>query len=312
MTAVRPTGLGVALLAAAALCAGCGGVETLSFSPPPASGLTPPSTAPTTTLPVTVGVILPGVPGVTTTTAPAVTGGSATIRGTVTGPPGVVGGATVEATRVVGGATASVKATTKPDGSFSITGLVGGDYRVRAWQQPNLAMTTPLVFFLQAGTDRRVTLDVKSFSGPAVAGVFNPQLPVVDQPTSLAVQVTTPTVGSDGVVRQPPVAGALVELTNGPGWVVVGSNPVPTAANGEATFTVACVSAGDQPIDASVNGQAPQALNPPPCQEPPPPPPPPTSPPATTAPPTTPPSTSPTSGTSTTTSTSTTSSTVLP
>lgn len=251
-----------ALLAVAA--GGCG-VETLSYRPPPPTAAPAASPVPTTTLPDTSGVILPKVAGVTTTTAPAATGGSATLEGTVTGPKGQVVGATVQATRVVDGVDAPVTAVTKAGGAFSLTGLQGGDYRVRAWQAPTLAMTSAQVFFLDGNQVDRLTLQVSSYSGTDAVGVFNPDPPTVDQPSALAVQVTQPTVGSDGVVSQRPLAGAKVELTNGPGWVVVGTNPVPTAYDGEATFTVACIAPGQQPLEASVNGQAPVSLHPPSC-----------------------------------------------
>lgn len=260
---------GAAVVLAAA---GCGGVESLSFRAPPRSAPTPSLTTPPTTLPDTVGDVLPTVDGVTTTTALAVTGGNAAIDGTVTGPSGPVAGATVEATRVVDGASASATAVTTATGVFAFAGLLGGDYRLRAWMAPTLAMTSPEVFFLAGGDDHHVDLALDSFTGWNVAGVFDPDPPTTGQPASLAVQATLPAVGPDGVVRDQPVAGALVELTNGPGWLVVGTNPARTGADGEAIFTVDCLTAGDQPLDASVNGNSPQSLNPPACQAPPPPP----------------------------------------
>ncbi|HWG74088.1 MAG TPA: carboxypeptidase-like regulatory domain-containing protein [Acidimicrobiales bacterium] len=259
-----------ALAGATILVTGCNSVESLSYGTPPPTAATP-TTAPPLTLPDTSGVALPAVAGVTTTTAPVATGGAASIRGTVLGPSGVVPGATVEADRIVGDNSAQVKATTGPDGGFTIAGLLGGRYRVRAWMAPTLAVTSPQIFFLGATQVDQISLTLSPFSGTAVVGVINPSPPTLNQPTDLAVQVTAASVGTDGVVRSPTVAGATVELTNGPGWMVLTTNPIQTSADGEATFEVECVSVGAQPLDAAVNGQVPQALTLPDCQPPPPP-----------------------------------------
>jgi hypothetical protein len=264
VVATRAT-VALAVVTAVVALAGCNSVEQLSFSPPtPVTGI-PPVTAPPVTLPSGTAVVLPRVAGVTTTTAPSATGGDATISGTVLGPNGVVAGATVQAARVVGAVEATVTTTAGAGGTFSLTGLLGGEYRIRAWLAPTLALTTPQVFFLPEGQEDRTSLQLTSFTGTAVVGVIDPAPPTVDQPAALAIQVTGTVVGPDGVVRNPLTAGAVVELTNGPGWLVLGANPVTTAANGEATFTVACVNPGTQPIDATVNGQAPLPLSLPAC-----------------------------------------------
>ena len=272
----------MALVAAASLGAGCTQVERLSIPAPNTRVTAPPVTSPPATLPDTSGVILPTVPGATTTTAPVATGGTATISGAVTGPAGPVRGATVQAERIVGGQEAVVDATTTADGAFSLAGLVGGDYRVRAWMAPGLDLVDPQIFYLGAGEDHTLRLPLSSFAGVTVVGVINPDPPTLGQAANLAVQVTGETVGPDGVVRDPAVAGAQVELTNGPGWLAHNGNPLTTAADGEAIFEVSCVSVGDQPLDASVNGQAPEALDVPSCQPAP-------VPTTTTPPPTTPP-----------------------
>jgi hypothetical protein len=179
----------------------------------------------------------------------------------------------VLAERVVGTASASVTAVTGPDGSFSLAGLRGGVYRVRAWEPPAMALATPMVFFL-GGTDiHPLTLSLASYTTPGVVGVVNPDPPVAGQPANLAIQVTMPTVGADGVVRQPPLSGAIVTLANGPGWNILSAgNLVTTGSNGEAVFEVSCASPGPQPLDAAVNGQTPVSLQLPGCAPPPPPP----------------------------------------
>lgn len=266
-TGARLTVICVAMV----ILAGCTGVNTLSYAPPNPQATAPTVTSPPPALPPGIGVILPPVPGATTTTVPVATGGTAIIGGNVVGPTGVVAGATVQAERIVGARVATVMGTTKADGTFVLPGLLGGDYRVRAWMSPTLDLTAPLIFYLAGGEDHEVSLPLTSIGGIGVVGVMNPDPPTLNQPAALAVQVTGPAVGPDGVMRQPLVAGAIVELTNGPAWLVLTGNPLTTASDGEATFEVSCVSAGDQPLDASVNGQVPQALTLPSCQLPPPP-----------------------------------------
>ncbi|HEY3811538.1 MAG TPA: hypothetical protein VGL49_08890, partial [Acidimicrobiales bacterium] len=93
-------------VAAAALLAGCGGVQTLSYPTPPAT--TAPAVTSGATLPTNLpSVVEAGVPGATTTVAPTIGPGGATLNGTVLGPAGPVAGATVEADRIVGDQVAS-------------------------------------------------------------------------------------------------------------------------------------------------------------------------------------------------------------
>ncbi|MGH9077214.1 MAG: carboxypeptidase-like regulatory domain-containing protein [Acidimicrobiales bacterium] len=265
-------GLWVAVLAAIVALAGCTGVRSLHFAAPPRGALGTAATAGVPTSPPTLadasGVSLPPLPGRPTTTAGATAGGKASISGTVIGPAGPVGSATVVAQRVVGGAVGTLTATTMADGTFKFSGVRGGDYRMRAWSAPGLDLPAPSIFYLDARQDYQGDLVLVAVASAGAVGVFNPDPAAVGQPAALAVQVTSPTVGADGVVRSPVLAGAMVDLTNDPGWTVTGANPRTTGADGEATFVLTCLSAGSQPLDVSVNGATPVALNPQPCQAP--------------------------------------------
>jgi hypothetical protein len=254
-------------VALAALLAGCSGVQTLSFPAPPTA--TGPAVTSGATLPTNLpSVVEAGVPGATTTLPPAIGPGAATINGTVLGPAGPVAGATVEADRVVGEQVTSTQTTTAADGSWSIGSILGGRYRVRAWQQPSLAVTTPQIFFLGATDTHSLTIQLTAFTGPNVASAIAPGTPVAGEIDNLVVQVTNPTVGADGVVRDLPAVGVSVSLTNGPLWQVYNGNPLPTGADGTVLFQVSCQTAGTIPLSAAVGGAAPVALILPDCAPP--------------------------------------------
>jgi hypothetical protein len=262
--------IGLAVLAALAVAAaGCsGGVQSLSVPAPPATTIAPP--APPQTLPAGLsGVAEVAVPGVTTTTAPAIRPGAASMNGTVTGPNGLVGGATVEIDRFVGYAFSSARTTTAADGTWSFRNILGGDYRVRAWQAPDLDMATPQTVFLAARQPQSVPLQVTSFQGQQVQVAINPSNPVLGAPANLVIQVTDPHIDADGVLTVPPVVGAQVTLVNGPGWQVSNGNPLPTNGAGQATFEVECTTAGNDPLSAQVDSNPVVALQMPACNPPP-------------------------------------------
>jgi hypothetical protein len=250
--------------------AGCG-VQTLAVPNPP--GVTaPPVTAGPTLPPNLPSVVVRQVPGAPpTTAAPPIGPGGASLNGTVLGPAGPVAGATVEAARLVGDQLATTPTTTAADGSWTIGGVLGGRYRVRAWQQPSLAVTAPQILFLGGAESRSLTIQLSSFTGPNVAAAIAPDTPMVDQPANLVVQVTTPTVGSDGVVRALPDVGVAVSLTDGPLWQIANGNPLTTGTDGTVLFQVACQADGVIPLSVAVGGAAPVGLQLPACAGAPPP-----------------------------------------
>jgi hypothetical protein len=258
---VRAGVVGALLLTAA----GCGGsVDTLAFSGPPPTTVAPPP-APDTLPPGLASMSEVPVPGLTTTTTVAMSPGGASLNGTVMGPTGPVGGATVEIDRFVGTAFAFARTTTALDGSWSFRGLLGGDYRVRAWQPPVLDMDTPQTLFLAAGQPQTLTLQLQSYAAQQVQVAINPAGPVQGQPANLVIQVTKPNVNAAGVLTAPPVAGAKVTLVDGPAWQVDNGNPLTTDASGQATFEVTCSAAGNDPLSAQVGAEAPVVLQMPPC-----------------------------------------------
>ena len=254
----------------ALLAAGCGGhVDSLSFPAGPATTLAQPP-PPDTLPPGLASVSHNSIPGVTTTTAPVIGPGNASMNGTVTGPSGPVQGATVEIDRFVGFTYSSARTTTAADGTWSFRGILGGDYRIRAWQAPALDMDTPKVVYLAAGQPQSVALQLTSYQGQQVQVAVNPANPVANQPANLVIQVTTPHIDDNGILTLPPVAGVAVTLVNGSGWQVNNGNPLPTNAAGQATFEVECTTPGSDPLGAQVGANPPFSLQMPVCGNPPP------------------------------------------
>lgn len=255
-------GLGMAVALIGAGCAS--GVSTLSFPNPPANTVAAPPPAPT----------LPGhlssvsqqpVPGATTTTLPAIGPGSAGLTGNVVGPSGPVAGAVVEVDRLVGDAVGTAKVTTGADGRWNLPHIQGGRFRIRAWQSPSMDMTVPQVVFISGTQTLSLSLQLTQYQGPNVSFAIAPGAPEQGQPANLALQVTSPTVGPDGVLRNPPVVGAPVTLVDGPNWQVFNGNPRRTDINGNVLFQVSCTAPGPDPLSAQVQNLPPVTLQVPSC-----------------------------------------------
>jgi len=265
---VRRAGLatGLLLISVASVAACSGGHHA---APPTTSA--PSTTAPSTTLADTATVQLPTVPGQTTLAPLAVSPGPASIGGTVvddTGAP--VGAATVSVQRVVGSRVAAAQVTSAPDGTWGVQGILGGAYRVRAWRAPDLAQPSATVVFVPAtGTTPALTLTVDHYTGTSVQAAVSPNPPALGAPADLLVQVNSATVGTDGVVRQAPVAGAEVTIDATGDWSVAGPALEVTGANGQVVWQATCESPGPQPVAVTVNGGGSVGLSLPNCAAPP-------------------------------------------
>jgi hypothetical protein len=259
MTRARLAVLGALLLA------GCSGqITTLDFPAPP-----PTAPAPATTkAPNLTGVTMKGVPGQAITNV-AVGPGTATISGTVVGPAGPVGGAVIEAERLVGDAVGAADVTAQADGTWALPNVLGGRYRVRAWRSPDLALTTPEIFFLNGTDTKSLTLQLLQFNAAKVTFAVAPNPPVVGEPATLAVQVTTQVVDAKGIVRAQPAPGASVQLAAGGTWATADPNPAVTGADGTASWQMVCGQAGPQPLTVVVNATDNFPLTLPPCAAPP-------------------------------------------
>jgi hypothetical protein len=199
--------------------------------------------------------------------------GQATLSGIALGPDGPAGGVTVHIERLVGDLVGSFNVTAHADGTWTMPGILGGRYRVRAWRPPDLAMTTPQIFFLGGTDNRSLSLQLARFNSGNVAAALNPNLPVVNAASNLLIQLTTQTVDANGVVHSAPVPSASVQLAGGAQMTISNPNPATTTAKGEAIWQVVCQVAGPVSLTATVNGTDTYPVDIPDCVGPPPPPP---------------------------------------
>ena len=228
-------------------------------------------TVTTTTVPDLSGVQLAGVPGRTTTTV-GIGPGAATLKGTVQGPDGPVGGATIHVERLVADAVSTQDFASNADGTFTIPQIRGGRYRVRAYvpNPYNLAQVAPVLLFLGGTETQQLTLEMGAFVGVAVSSSIAPRPPVIEEPASLVVLVTTQSVDDKGVVRGEAVGSVKVELFGSTAWRVQTANPSVTDSQGQAAFRLTCSAEGAQQLSVTVNDTDSRPLDIPACVEAPP------------------------------------------
>jgi hypothetical protein len=223
-----------------------GASKPLALPPVPFNTTT---TASTTTVDYS-GVDLAPVPGRPALFV-ALGPGTATLKGTVTGPNGPVAGATIHIERIVDDVIGSTNVTTQADGSWVLAGILGGQYRLRAWRQPDLSESQPDIFFLNGADIRTETLPVEPAPGNEVTFSLAPRSPIVGHAAQLAVQVSVGTVDSNGFVRVVPRAGVPVEVSSSSGWQSQGG--VTTRGDGTARLTVSCSQLGAESLAVVVN-----------------------------------------------------------
>ena len=216
----------------------------------------PPTTGPTTSTtarPDLSGVVLADVPGATTTTV-VLTPGEAALQGIVAGPDGLVAGATVLIERLVGDGVGAATVITGADGKWTAPNILGGRYRVRAWRAPDLALTTPLSFFLENKESRDTDLKVESYSGVVVTSAVAPSPPVVDEPVRLVARAYTRSVDEQGIVRNQALPSVQLELIGSSQWKVETANPTFADDSGQADWILRCTNLGSHALAVRVGG----------------------------------------------------------
>jgi hypothetical protein len=240
------------VVAAVVLAAGCsvgGGIDVELPQPPPTRATT------TTTRPPGYGsVVLVSVPGRTTLPPLTTVPGPSALGGVVRGPDGPVAGATVRVERLVDTRSVATDVLSGLDGTWQLTGIQGGRYRVRAWRAPDLA-GRPTVLFLEAARPATLELRLERRDGVAVTAAIAPDPPPVGSPANLSVVVAQRSVDDQGIVRAVPLAGVAVELLALGSWTVRPPTATTTDAGGRAGWQVVCRAAGDQELAVSVAGE---------------------------------------------------------
>ena len=225
------------------------------------------STTSTTALAELSKVVLPGVPGETTSSIDNGPG-RATLAGTVVGPDGGVGAATVRVERLVGDGVVRTDVVTAADGTWTLPRIKGGRYRVRAFRAPDMAQTRTEIFLLEGDEERRLDLRVEAFGALSVTRAIAPNPPMVGEPANLVVRAVRRTVDVDGVVRAQPLVGVTVELFGAGSWSLGSPNPATTDGRGNASFRLTCRSDGDNPLSVLVDGTSSSPLDLPACGRP--------------------------------------------
>jgi hypothetical protein len=256
-----PLPIAVILLFAVAAVAGCAAAVPTGMIPPASTASSLLST--TTVTSDLSGTNLPPVPGQTTTTV-AIIGGGASLSGTVNGPPGPVAGADVHLERITSTGVAAADAVTGADGSWSMPGLLGGRYRVRAWRAPDLDLTTPAIFFLGGTEARVVPLQLTSFTGVMTSAAVNPA-PVAEVPFNIAVVVSSGAVDTNGVARANPAAFVKVQLSATSDMTLNSLNPGYADATGRVEWNAVCHTPGPLGVSIVINDAQAVVLNLPPC-----------------------------------------------
>ena len=162
----------------------------------------------------------------------------------MTGPDGPVGGAVVRIERWVGSASGAIMTSTDGSGHFGAGGLLGGHYKVRAWKQPALATFDAATGFVPNGGRLQVNVVMEKHDAFTVQLAATSATASVGTGFGVAVLVTREQVDGNGVVVDGPVGGVPVKLSVDSAVSIDGDNPAKTDANGFATWTLTCQTAG--------------------------------------------------------------------
>jgi len=220
------------------LAAGCSHIDTLSYpTPPPTTATTTP-----TTLGNLAGIQMAAVGGTPAPLSPSARAEPASRAPSQAEWPGR--GCRLHAERLVGDQLASIDAVSQPDGRWTIAGILGGRYRLRAWRAPDMALTVPQIFFLPEAGDRSVALELDQFGAGSATTAIDPtpryrRAGRLGRPDHGAKR-RRPRRGSDGARRGVSRAGGRVVLDR------PDAQPGRTS-KGRATWQVICGSAGPSP-----------------------------------------------------------------
>jgi len=235
--------LAVLLLLVATAC------SSSNSRPPTTVPTTIEDTLPATSAPPTTFTTTPGRPRTTLTEPVDMLGGAARISGNVIGAQGNVVGATVRVERLVNDQVSTMDLNAF-NGAYSLGGIRGGAYRVRAWKQPDLLLLEPAVFFLAADEQKTLDLKVDRVADVNVRTTLDPSSPPAQDPFSVTVFLYAGAVSGHGELQAIPRANTPVQLVVGQGLGLSGNGQAVTDSNGRARFQVRCLAAG--PVNADL------------------------------------------------------------
>jgi hypothetical protein len=204
-------------------------------------------------------------------TSVPMTGGSSRLTGIVRGPDGPVPGATVRIERFVADQVGRLDVTAAGDGTFAVTGLPGGRYRVRGWLRPFLTSTESAVTFLAAVSgDGSVELGLQRHNAMTMQTSVGVRAWQVGQQAGVSVLLTQEYVDDDGIARNGGVAGSTITLSVPAGLALLSDATTETGGDGYARFGLECSAPGQYTLSADSGGFS-RPIPLPVCEAPPPP-----------------------------------------
>ncbi len=191
-------------------------------------------------------------PTTTLTTLLAFGPGEASIVGTVSGPAGPVDGAIVRVERLVGKEVASQDVTSAGGGTWGVTSVLGGTYRIRAFRPPDFGSSPTAAVFLAANERKIVDLKMPAATGDRITATVSPNPPRVDQTATITVQVGAGRVDDQGRPAITPRPGVPLSLAPAAGIVLEGTPQALTDANGSAAWRFRCLAEGANTFQLTV------------------------------------------------------------
>lgn len=223
-----------------------------------------------TTVPDLSAISIPPVDGTTTTAPIGLRGGTSGLRGLVSAGGQPVPGAVVHLDRFVGERSVGTDVVSGADGRYSIDGLLGGRYRVRAFHAPDATMPSPQVLFLDAADVFTLDLQLDHYTSDTVFGAnIAPNPPLLGQTANLVVSLTSKGVDGGGVARTIGKGGQAITLISAGGRAILTPPVAITDGAGKAQWMLRCDSLDAQGFTAVLPDGSQRQVNVAPCEVPP-------------------------------------------
>lgn len=242
-----------ACLAGLALATGCATVDTRFDAdlPPAPTTIVSPQTGTSIVRADTNGAVLLGLPGAFKKPAVAISGGDVTISGFVSVDNNAAGNATLIIERLVGDTPAGMEIAANVDGTFSLSGVLGGRYRVFGYRVPDLITDVPAEFFVAAKSTKETQVKLRSVVEVVVDAAVAPELRV-GQESRISVRVAIRQVVAGGVVQDVATPDLPLTLVPKPGIDATELLDKKTDATGSATWTITCSQDAAATVDVKV------------------------------------------------------------